>query len=144
MRGLEFEANGMDPLDSSKKAVVGDKKQKYDFHKRFLRKPVEIRVEVERFQEGLASSSVNMSPSGICFDVGEPLEEDEHFKVLLYIPRGKEVEILKVEARMVWQEPVDNGLFRTGAAFTKFAPGDERRIRQWLLELGKEEKKPTP
>lgn len=123
---------------------MADKKSQYDFHKRFLRKPVEIRVEVERFQEGLDSSSVNMSPSGICFDVGEPLEENEQFKVLLYIPRGKEVEILKVEARMVWQESLDNGQFRTGAAFEKFAPGDERRIRQWLLELGREPPKPAP
>ena len=84
--------------------TTAEKKQQYDFHKRFLRKRVEIRVEVERFQEGLASSSVNMSPSGICFDIGEPLEDDERFKVLLYIPRGKEVEILKVAARLVWQK----------------------------------------
>ena len=131
--------NTQDP--ASKADQTAAKKQQYDFHKRFLRKPVQIRVEVERFQEGLASSSVNMSPSGICFEVGEPLEDNERFKVLLYIPRGKEVEILKVEARMVWQEPTDAGLFRTGAAFEKFAPGDERRIRQWLLELGREEKK---
>ncbi len=121
-------------MDPKKTAA---QKQKYDFHKRFLRKPVEIRVEVERFQEGLASSSVNMSPSGICFELSEPLEDDEQFKVLLYIPQGKEVEILKVSARMVWQEMQDSGLFRVGAAFEKFAPGDERRIRQWLLEVDK-------
>jgi hypothetical protein len=119
-----------------------DKKEKYPFHKRFLRKPVEIRVEVERFQEGLASSSVNMSPSGICFEIGEMLEENERFRVLLYIPRGKEVEILKVSARMVWQEERENGLYRVGAAFEQFAPGDERRIRQWLLELGDSTKPP--
>jgi hypothetical protein len=121
-----------------------DKKEKYPFHKRFLRKPVEIRVEVERFQEGLASSSVNMSPSGICFEIGELLEENERFRVLLYIPRGKEVEILKVSARMVWIEERENGLYRVGAAFEQFAPGDERRIRQWLLELGDSTKPPEP
>lgn len=120
------------------------KKDKFDFHKRFLRKPVEIRLEVERFQEGLATTSVNMSPSGICFELAEPLEEDERFNVLLYIPQGKEVEILKVQARCVWQETQANGHFRTGAAFEKFAPGDERRIRQWLLELGTDDAPPTP
>ena len=135
----------MDNQDPAKKArATADTKQQYDFHKRFLRKPVEVRVEVERFQEGLASSSVNMSPSGICFDLGEPLEENERFKVLLYIPRGKEVEILKVEARMVWQDHLDNGLFRTGAAFEKFAPGDERRIRAWLIELNREDNAKKP
>lgn len=105
--------------------------------KRFLRKPVEIRVEVERFSEGLPSISINMSPTGVCFELDEPLEENERFKVLLYIPRGKEWEILKVSARMVWQELRESGKFRVGAAFVQFAPGDERRIRQWLLEVDK-------
>lgn len=109
--------------------------------KRFLRKPVEIRVEVERYQEGLASTSINMSPSGICFELTEPLEDEERFRVLLYIPQGKEVEILKVSARMIWQELRDDGRFRVGAAFEQFAPGDERRIRQWLLDV---EKNPPP
>ncbi|MEM7676269.1 MAG: PilZ domain-containing protein, partial [Myxococcota bacterium] len=81
-----------------------------------MRKPVDIRVEVERFQEGLASTSVNMSPSGICFELEEPLEDEEQFRILLYIPRGKEVEILKVSARMVWQEVQDSGKWRIGAA----------------------------
>ncbi len=103
--------------------------------KRFLRKSVEIRVELERFQEGLSSISINMSPSGLCFELDEPLEPHERFKVLLYIPRGKEMEILKVFARMVWQEQRDSGRYRVGAAFDKFAPGDERRIKQWLLEV---------
>jgi PilZ domain-containing protein len=112
-------------------------KEKYPFHKRFVRKRVEIRVEVERFQEALASSSVNISPSGICFEIAEALEQNEQIRVLLYIPRGKEVEILKVRARMVWQEPKEDGEgWRVGAAFEQFAPGDERRIRAWLLELG--------
>lgn len=111
-------------------------KEKYPFHKRFVRKRVEIRVEVERFQEALASSSVNISPSGICFEIAEPLENNEQIRVLLYIPRGKEVEILKVRAKMVWQEAKDEGGWRVGASFEQFAPGDERRIRAWLLELG--------
>jgi hypothetical protein len=110
-------------------------KAAFPFHKRLLRKPVVIRVEVERFQEGLESTSVNISPSGLCFDLAHPLEEDERFRVLLYIPRGKEVEILKVSARMVWQEAQDEGRWKVGAAFVQFAPGDERRIRQWLLEV---------
>jgi hypothetical protein len=115
-------------------------KEKYPFHKRFVRKRVEIRVEVERFQEALASSSVNISPSGICFEIAEALEANEQIRVLLYIPRGKEVEILKVRARMVWQEPKEEEGYRVGAAFEQFAPGDERRIRQWLLELGSDAK----
>ncbi len=124
-----------------KQGDIASQQQKYPFHKRFVRKPVEIRVEVERFEEALASTSVNISPSGICFMLAEELEQDEQMRILLYIPRGKEVDILKVQARMVWQEPQDEG-WRVGAAFEKFAPGDERRIRAWLLELGTEQAQP--
>ncbi|MGF1511158.1 MAG: PilZ domain-containing protein [Myxococcota bacterium] len=120
---------------NEREIIKPEGKPQFPFHKRMLRKRITIRVEVERFQAGLESSSLNMSPSGICFDLGEPLEEQEQFRVLLYIPRGKEVEILKVSARMVWQELQEDGRWRVGAAFVQFAPGDERRIRQWLLEL---------
>ena len=125
------------PDDKNPAARRAGSKDKIPFHKRFLRKQVEIRVEVERFQEGLSSTSINMSPSGICFELPEPLEDNERFRVLLYIPQGKEVEILKVSARAVWQEMRDNGNFRVGAAFVQFAPGDERRIKQWLLDVDK-------
>ena len=108
---------------------------KYPFHKRFVRKAIEIRIEVERFSEAIASSSVNISPSGICFKINQPLEQNERMKVLLYVPRGKEVEILKVQARMVWQEAEEGEMWRVGAAYEQYAPGDERRLRAWLLEL---------
>ena len=49
--------------------------------------------------------------------------------------RAKKVEILRVSGRVVWQEDADDEMFMVGAAFEQFAPGDERRIRQWLLEL---------
>lgn len=135
--GTNSPKDGQATPDAATAASIAEQKEKYPFHKRFVRKRIQIRVEVERFQEALASSSVNISPSGICFDIAEPLENNEQFRVLLYIPRGKEVEILKVRARMVWQESKEDGEgWRVGAAFEQFAPGDERRIRSWLLELG--------
>ena len=117
---------------------IEDKRAQYPFHKRFLRKPVKIRVEVERFSEAISSESVNISPSGICFVIGDDLEQDERVRILLYIPRGKEWEILKVTGRMVWSEMVDgeDEQYRVGVAFEQFAPGDERRLRGWLLDLG--------
>lgn len=123
--------------ENDKPKGPGALQAKYPFHKRFVRKPVQIRVEVERFSEAQASSSVNISPSGLCFLLQESLEQDEEMRILLYIPRGKEVEILKVKARMVWQEQrdEDEGQFRIGAKFEQFAPGDERRLRSWLIDL---------
>ncbi len=107
--------------------------KKVSLKKRYVRKPTQIRVEVERGQQGLEAQSLNISPSGICLELEEPLEDDEKCRVLLYIPRGKEVEILKVSARMVWQRMLDDGRWRVGASFMQFAPGDAKRIVQWLL-----------
>jgi hypothetical protein len=122
-------------MSDNRSSKVAAQKEQYPFHKRFLRKPVEIRVEVERFSEALPSSSVNLSPSGMCFMLADQLEDNERMKVLLYVPHGKEVEILKVQARQVWQEAADEK-WKIGAAFEQFAPGDERRLRAWLIELG--------
>lgn len=121
-------------MTNKQSSKIAAQQEQYPFHKRFLRKPVEIRVEVERFQEALPSSSVNISPSGMCFLLGDPLEDNERMKVLLYVPQGKEVEILKVQARQVWQETAGEK-WKIGAAFEQFAPGDERRLRAWLIEL---------
>jgi hypothetical protein len=60
-------------------------------------------------------------------------------KVLLYIPVKKELELLKAASEVVWVED-QQGSFMVGAAFRKFAPGDQKRLREWLLECLKAQK----
>lgn len=99
------------------------------------RVPVEIRLDIERGRIMVGGQSVNISPSGICFASPEPIEPQERFHLILYLPEGKnEFSLLKVEASQVWQKPHEEG-YRVGAKFEAFAPGDERRIRGWLLSL---------
>ncbi|MBI4815038.1 MAG: PilZ domain-containing protein [Deltaproteobacteria bacterium] len=124
------------PGNPTPSADLAALQEKYPFHKRFLRKDIVVRVEVERASESITSSSVNISPVGICLVLPEALENNEETRTLLYLPRGKEMEILKVQTRVVWQEPHRDG-FRVAALFTKYAPGDERRLRLWLQELEK-------
>ena len=114
---------------------------KFPFHKRFVRRKVQVRIEVERLSDAINSSTVNISPSGLCFLSWSQLEESEGMRVLIYVPRGKEVELLKVRARVVWQQSRDGQWF-VGAAFEQFAPGDERRLRAWLVELGQKVEPP--
>ena len=45
----------------------------------------------------------------------------------------KDLELLKCASEIVWVEDL-SGSWMCGAAFRKFAPGDERRLREWLLE----------
>ena len=59
--------------------------------------------------------------------------------VLLYIPVRKELELLKCASEVVWVQDL-SGSWMCGAAFRKFAPGDERRLREWLLECVRAQK----
>ena len=114
-----------------------DAKEQHPFHKRYARKPIEIRVEVEALTESITTRTRNVSAGGISFECGSEIQVGDPMNVLLYIPRGKEVELLKVQSEAVWCDE-KQGLFTVGSAFRKFAPGDERRLRQWLLKYGTE------
>lgn len=115
------------------KQIAKDPKDKHPFHKRYARKAVEIRVEVEALTESITTRTRNISAGGISFECGSEIQVGDPMNILLYIPRGKEVELLKVHSEAVWCDE-KQGLFTVGSAFRKFAPGDERRLRQWLLE----------
>ncbi|MFH1809230.1 MAG: PilZ domain-containing protein [Pseudomonadota bacterium] len=117
----------------SGKDKIKDAKEKHPFHKRYARMPIEIRVEVEALTESITTRTRNISAGGISFECGSEIHVGEPMNILLYIPHGKEVELLKVQSEAVWCDE-KQGLFTVGSAFRKFAPGDERRLRQWLLE----------
>jgi c-di-GMP-binding flagellar brake protein YcgR len=112
-----------------------DAKEKHPYHKRYARMPIEVRVEVEALTESITTRTRNVSAGGISFECGSEIQIGDPMNVLLYIPRSKEVELLKVHSEAVWCDE-QQGLFVVGAAFRKFAPGDQRRLRQWLLEYG--------
>jgi len=110
-------------------------KEQHPYHKRYARMPIEIRVEVEALTESITTRTRNISAGGISFECGSEIQIGDPMNVLLYIPRGKEVELLKVQSEAVWCDE-KQGLFIVGSGFRKFAPGDERRLRHWLLEYG--------
>ena len=51
----------------------------------------------------------------------------------VYVPVNKDIELLKISSEVVWAVD-EGGSFMVGAKFLKFAPGDQRRLREWLLE----------
>ena len=63
----------------------------------------------------------------------------DEINILLYIPVKKELELLKVASEVVWVEE-DLGCWMVGARFNKFAPGDEKRLREWLLDAVRAQK----
>ena len=100
---------------------------------RHLRAPIEIRVEVTARSQSFTTTSRNIALGGISFESQQQFRVGDLVNVLLYIPVRKDLELLKCASEIVWVEDL-GGSWMCGAAFRKFAPGDERRLREWLLE----------
>jgi len=106
---------------------------------RHLRAPIEIRIEVTVGPQSFTATSRNLALGGVSFEALEQLAVGTPIKVLLYIPVKKELELLKAASEVVWTED-QQGSWMIGAAFRKFAPGDQKRLREWLLECLKSQK----
>ncbi len=100
---------------------------------RHLRAPIEIRVEITARNQSFTTTSRNMALGGISFESQQQFRVGDLVNVILYIPVKKDLELLKAASEIVWEEDL-SGSWMCGAAFRKFAPGDERRLREWLIE----------
>lgn len=112
-------------------------------HTRHLRAPIEIRVEITARSQSFTTTSRNIALGGISFEAQQEFRVGDLVNVLLYIPVKKELDLLKVASEIVWVEDL-SGSWMAGAAFRKFAPGDERRLRSWLIESVKAQKAGRP
>ncbi len=110
---------------------------------RHLRAPIEIRVEITVGPQSFTATSRNLALGGVSFETLEKLSVDDEVNILLYIPVKKELELLKAASNIVWIED-QNGSYMVGAAFRKFAPGDQKRLREWLLECVRAQKEGRP
>jgi len=110
---------------------------------RHLRAPIEIRVEITARNQSFTTTTRNVAVGGISFESSERFVVGDEVNILLYIPIKKELELLKVASDVVWVEE-DLGCWMVGAAFRKFAPGDEKRLREWLLSAVRAQKEGRP
>lgn len=99
---------------------------------RHLRAPIEIRIEITVGPQSFTATSRNLALGGVSFETLEKLNVGDKVNILLYIPVKKELELLKASSEIVWVED-ENGSYMVGGAFRKFAPGDQKRLREWLL-----------
>jgi len=102
--------------------------------KRFARVAVDLRLEVETETGSLHTRARNLSAKGVMFTSEAELVPGQPVHVLIYIPRGREVDLLKIKGEVIWVRRAEDRTFVAGATFTRFAPGDERRLRQYLLQ----------
>lgn len=106
---------------------------------RHLRAPIEIRIEITLGRQSFTATSRNLALGGVSFETVETLSEGDKVNILLYIPVNKELELLKAAATIKWVKDMDGSLM-IGAAFDAFAPGDEKRHLNWMLECVKAQK----
>lgn len=130
-------------VPATAKPVAGKVAHPADKQTRHLRAPIEIRVEITARNQSFTTTSRNIALGGISFESNQEFRVGDLVNVLLYIPVKKELDLLKVASEVVWVEDL-NGSFMAGAAFRKFAPGDERRLRAWLIESVKAQKAGRP
>lgn len=100
---------------------------------RHLRAPIEIRIEVTLGPQSFTATSRNLAIGGVSFETLEELTIGDQINILLYVPVNKDIELLKISSEVVWAED-ESGSWMVGAKFIKFAPGDQKRLREWLLE----------
>jgi hypothetical protein len=100
---------------------------------RHLRAPIEIRIEVTLGPQSFTATSRNLAIGGVSFETLEKLVVGDQVHILLYVPVSKDIELLKISSEVVWVED-QGGSFMVGAKFLKFAPGDQKRLREWLLD----------
>jgi Tfp pilus assembly protein PilZ len=116
--------------------------ESYNYRKkksRHLRAPIEIRIEVTKKSQAFTATTRNLAIGGVSFETMEKFKINNKINILLYIPVNKELELLKATSKVVWIKK-DFGAYAVGAAFKKFAPGDQKRLRDWLLEAIKTQK----
>lgn len=100
---------------------------------RHLRAPIEIRIEITQGLQSFTATSRNLALGGVSFESLQEFQVGDKVNILLYIPIKKELELLKAASEVVWAED-QQGSWMMGAAFRKFAPGDQKRLREWLLD----------
>ena len=99
---------------------------------RHLRAPIEIRIELSKGSQSFTATTRNLAIGGVSFETMEKFKINDIINVLLYIPIKKELELLKATSKIIWIKE-DFGAYMVGSAFKKFAPGDQKRLRNWLL-----------
>lgn len=110
---------------------------------RHLRAPIEIRIEVTAGSQSSTATSRNLAVGGVSYECVEPYAVGDMVHILLYLPVNKELELVKAYSEVVWAEDQE-GSWMVGAAFRKFAPGDERRLREWLIESVRAQREGRP
>ncbi len=113
-------------------------KEKYPYHRRFVRYSVRLKVELhtdKSYQKSYQTMTQNLSESGVCFEIPKKLEKDHEVELLIFLTRKREIdpsqEPVRVTCRVVWQDFSKKG-YRHGGEFLVFKGDGEKRLKQFV------------
>lgn len=99
---------------------------------RHLRVELPIRLEIALENQSFSTAARNVAMGGACFEMEQELAVDTQVNLLLYLPMAQGLELIKTLARVVWNKRRGK-IYVIGTCFEQFAPGDQRRLQEWLL-----------
>jgi hypothetical protein len=106
---------------------------RHPYHRKFLRRRVRIRVEVQS-ELSFTAWTLNLSEDGLCFEIPSRIELDQEVGVWVYLGRSGHESPVHGRCRVVWCHPTDRGT-RHGAQFLRFAEDGQARLASFLSGL---------
>ncbi len=123
----------MTSIDNSNK----NDKEKYPYHRRFVRYSVRLKVELHT-NKSYQIWTQNLSESGVCFDIPQKLEKGHEVELVIFLARKREIDSgqkpVRVNCRVVWQDFSKKG-YRHGGEFLGFKGDGEKRLKQYIETL---------
>lgn len=107
-------------------------REKYPYHRRFVRYKVRVKIELKGFGS-FNTWTINVSPDGLCFEIPIQVQAGEEADAWIYISRSSKEPPLFAKCRIVWNDRTDKG-FRHGAQFVAFDRDGEKRLVKWLTK----------
>lgn len=117
-----------------------DLRQRYPYHRRFIRIKLRLRVLVEG--RGQQSWTQNISADGLCFEIPQRLDAEQTAQVWLFPPQPESAPV-RARCRIVWRDSARKG-FRYGAQFIEFFDNDRDQLLQILDTLTRPPTQPPP
>lgn len=112
--------------------MARQKKNRENRPPRHLRVTLPIRLEIGLENQSFSTTARNIAMGGACFEMDRELAVGTQVNLLLYLPMAQGLELIKTLARVVWSKRRAK-IYVVGASFDQFAPGDQRRLQEWLL-----------
>ena len=112
--------------------MARQKKNRENKPPRHLRVSLPIRLEIGVENQSFSTTARNLAIGGACFEIDRELAISTQVNVLLYLPVAQGLELIKTLAHVIWSKRRGR-IHIVGVSFNEFAPGDQRRLQEWLL-----------